>query len=145
MRILIDADASPVVQITEEIAIEYDVDLYIFSDINHYIESDYANVVRIDEGKEAVDLAIYNFCQNNDIIITQDYGLASLVLSKNAGALSPEGIIFTEKNINYFLTRRHINASIRRAGGKHKKIRKRKSEDNLKYKKALIKLLKKQI
>ena len=34
-----------------------------------------------------------------DIVVTQDYPLAALVLGKGAAALSPRGLIYSENNI----------------------------------------------
>ena len=54
------------------------------------------------------------------MIITQDYGLAALVLGKGAKALNQNGLIYTDKNIETLLYTRFVNKKIRMAG-KHTK------------------------
>ncbi len=88
-------------------------------------------------------MAIANNCQVNDIIITQDYGLAALVLGKGAYVINNNGYRYTEKNIDELLMRRHYHAKMRRAGKKHTTQSKREANDNQKFKRELIKLIEK--
>lgn len=84
MRILVDGDACPNKEDIKEIAIKYDVDMIVFVDYAHMIEDDYYQVRQCDIGQDSVDMAILNETQSDDLIITQDYGLAGLILSKGA-------------------------------------------------------------
>ena len=95
MKILVDADASPVVGITIDTARKYQVAVELFCDTNHLLASDYAAVHIIGAGKDAVDLALINNCAAGDIAIAQDYALAALVLAKKAQAINQNGWLYT--------------------------------------------------
>jgi uncharacterized protein YaiI (UPF0178 family) len=142
MRIIIDGDSCPVIEETKEIAQNNNIKLIVFCDYNHNINSSYGEVKKVDQSFQSVDMEIVNFTQENDIVITDDYGLASLVLSKKCLVINSKGIIYNNNNIDNLLMRRHINKKIRRAGGKHPSPSKRTKEDNKVFKKNLLKLIK---
>ena len=141
MRILVDADACPVLNIIENLAEKYDLDLIIFSDIYHNLTSEYGNIIKMDKKDQSVDMAIYNQTQKEDIVVTQDYGLAAMVLSKKCKVLNNKGKIFTDDNIDYLLMRRHQNSKLRRAGKKHPNPKKRKEKDDIEFEKYLKKVI----
>ena len=145
MKILVDADASPVVGITIDTARKYQVAVELFCDTNHLLASDYAAVHIIGAGKDAVDLALINNCAAGDIIITQDYALAALALAKKAQAINQNGWLYTEKNIDNLLDTRWQNAKARRSKGKNhlKGPKKRTKEDDERFAISLENLLKK--
>lgn len=140
MRILIDGDACPVIGITEEIAGQENLELIIFTDIDHQIKTG-AKLLVVDSGYQSVDMALYNYCRENDLVITQDYGLASLVLSKGALAVNQSGLQFKEENIDYLLMRRHVHAKMRRAGLRHTTAAKRTEEDDGNFRQALLEMI----
>lgn len=113
MRIIIDGDACCVTSLTEEIAHEYNIECHIYSDTAHQIEPKYSNVIIhiMDKGPNSVDFAIANACCPNDIIITNDVGLAALILSKKGFVISPFGIEFTNTNIMSHMNRRFMKAT----------------------------------
>lgn len=82
MRILIDVDACPVVRIVEKTAKEHKIPVILLCDTNHVLQSDYSEIKIIDAGADAVDFALVGLCKKNDIVITQDYGVAAMVLGK---------------------------------------------------------------
>jgi uncharacterized protein YaiI (UPF0178 family) len=141
MKILIDADGCPVRQITEEIAKEYHIPVVIVSNIHHQIKSDDALVITVDSGRDMADHEILKRTSKNDLIITQDYGLASLILMKNAYALHQDGWFYTENNIDMLLMQRQIGQKMRQAKKRYKHIPKRKGEDDLLFSKTLRKFL----
>lgn len=55
MKILIDADACPVVRITERIAKEKGIPVTLLCDTNHVLQSDYSEVITVGAGADAVD------------------------------------------------------------------------------------------
>ncbi|MDD3365292.1 MAG: YaiI/YqxD family protein [Syntrophomonas sp.] len=130
MKILVDADACPVKDIIEKAAKEYKLKLILVSNINHLIQSDYGEVVVVDGLSQAADMAIINLTRTGDIVITQDYGLASIVLAKGGMALHPLGKQFTEDNIDGLLMQRYINNKVRKAGGRIHGPHKRNAADN---------------
>ena len=82
-----------------------------------------------------------NETKENDIVVSQDYGVAAICLSKKAGVINPKGYIYTEKNIERLLEERHISQKIRNAGGRTSGPRKRNKEDDIRLESNLIKLI----
>ena len=91
MRIYVDADACPVVRQTEEVARKYGIAVTLLCDTNHVLRSDYSEVKVIGAGSDAVDFALVNLCRAGDIVVTQDYGVAAMALSKRAYAIHQNG------------------------------------------------------
>ena len=142
MRILVDADSCPVLNIIEKVARNFNLELLIFSDIYHNLTTEYGKLVKMDKKTQAVDMALYNKAQPRDIVITQDYGLAAMAISKNCKVLNNKGKIYSDDNIDYLLMKRHVNSKLRRSGKKHPTSKKRQEKDDIKFKKALISLIK---
>ncbi|HZK35031.1 MAG TPA: YaiI/YqxD family protein [Bacillota bacterium] len=141
MKILVDADACPVKKEITRVAKRHDIGVIFFIDTSHVLEDDYAQVVIVGQGRDAVDFALANRTDPGDIVVTQDYGLAAMVFSKGARAIHPSGLIYTKENMDRLLLERHINTKIRRAGGRHNGPRKRRSEDDLRFEEKLEELL----
>ncbi|MTI60678.1 MAG: hypothetical protein FH762_12050 [Firmicutes bacterium] len=141
MRILVDGDSCPVIDLTVEIANKYMIVLKVFADIYHNIKIDFGELILVDKGNQSVDMCIVNQCQSGDIVVTADYGLAALALGKNSQVIDFSGRIYSEKNINFLLMKRHKHAKIRRTGGSHSTQSKRTQEDDIKYQKSLIVLI----
>lgn len=143
MQILIDADACPVIKITEKTAREYQIPVTLLCDTNHMLQSDYSTVKTIGAGADAVDFALINLCQKGDIVVTQDYGVAAMALGKGAYAIHQSGKRYTDENMDRLLMERHLSKKIRRASGKNhlKGPAKRKQEDDLAYGEALRQLI----
>ena len=118
MKIIIDGDACPSIPIIEKIAKKYNIDVLIYCDFNHYIQSNYSEVKIVDSGFQSVDMHVVNSASKDDIVISQDYGVAAMCLRKKAYVINPKGYIYSEKNIDRLLEERHISQKIRRAGGK---------------------------
>ena len=141
MRIIVDGDACPGISIIENIAKQYKLDLILYCDINHYINLDYGEVKVVDSGFQSVDMYILNVCKEKDIIITQDYGVAAICLSKKSYVINPKGYYYNEENIDRLLEERHISQKIRRAGGKTNNPKKRTKDDDIRLEKNLLKLI----
>lgn len=129
MKIIIDGDACPSISKIENLAKEYAIEVNIFVDIHHFIQSDYSKVIIVDSGFQSVDMYVVNNSQNGDIVVTQDYGVAAMCLPRGVHVISPKGSIYTEKNIDLLLEQRHISQKIRNAGGRFKGQKKRTPED----------------
>lgn len=143
MQILVDADACPVVRIVEKLARERNVPVTLFCDTNHVLRSDYAVVRTIGAGADAVDFALTAACKAGDVVITQDYGLAAMILSKEAYGLHQSGMRYTDDNIDRLLMERHLAKKARMAKAKHhlKGPACRTEEDDKRFMSALQKLL----
>ena len=137
MKIFIDADGSPVVDITTNIAIKYNIELIIVKNYAHDIYNDYATIISVDIGKDSADQFIVNHAQENDLVITQDYGLAALLLSKQVKVINQNGLIYNNDNIDSLLNRRFLNAKARSQNKRHSNIKKRSSLDDENFSKTL--------
>lgn len=142
MKVYVDADGSPVVNIAVNVAKKHNIDIVIVKNYAHIISDDYAKIVSVDISQDSADLYIVNHLQKGDIVITQDYGLAALCLAKDAYVINQNGMIFTVDNIDNMLNRRHIHSKIRRQGKHHSKVKKRKPESDLLFEINLQKLIK---
>lgn len=141
IRILVDADACPVKQIIESIARKSMLQVIWVASIEHNIDSHYGQVLVVDHAPEAADLCIVNHTQLHDIVVTQDLGLASLVLAKGARALTPSGKVLDENNMDALLAQRYINKKARRQGYRIGRTAARTAKDDQKFKQALLDLI----
>lgn len=142
MRIIIDGDACPqrVKEICERAAHEFNIELIIVVDMDHYIVSEFTVLV-VEQGRDSVDYKIVEIFQHDDILVTQDYGLASLVLIKAAAVIHTAGFFINRNNIDELLESRYIGQKIRKAGGKTKGPSKRRKEQDENFEKCLYKVL----
>lgn len=144
MKILVDADACPVVKIIERIARKYEIACTLLCDTNHVLSSDYSEIKMIGAGADAVDFALINLCHKNDIVVTQDYGVAAMALGKGAFAIHQSGKWYTNENIDRMLMERHMSKKARmsKKGKKHiKGPSKRTHEDNVRFEDSFEKLI----
>jgi uncharacterized protein YaiI (UPF0178 family) len=91
MKILVDADACPVVSIVERVAEKYGIPVFLLCDTNHVLQSEYSEVKVIGAGAYAVDFALVGLCQKGDMVVTQDYGVAAMILGKGAYGIHQSG------------------------------------------------------
>lgn len=138
MKIIIDADACPVVDITVKIAKEKNIRCIIVCDNTHTIERDGAETIIVDKGADSADCRIANLTEKGDIVVTQDYGLAALVLGKGGKALNQNGLIYTDDNIENLLFTRFIGKKERMAGNRTKGPKKRTWQNDEDFLKALL-------
>jgi len=142
-RILVDADACPVVRIVERIAKAHGIPVTLLCDTNHVLTSEYSEIKVIGAGADAVDFALINLCRRGDIVVTQDYGVAALALGKGAYAIHQSGGLYTQDNIDQMLMERHLARKARMGKGKHhlKGPKKRTKEEDEAFETAFRKLL----
>lgn len=129
MKILIDADGCPVTKITIDIAKNRSIPVMVFCDTSHIINSDYAKVFTVSKGADSADFALVNHVEANDIVVTQDYGLSAMVLSKGGRPITQNGLIISDKNLTLLLTARYEGKKARNSG-KHLKGPKKRTEKN---------------
>ena len=120
MNVLIDADACPVVNIAVSLCKEKAIPCLLVCDTAHRIERDGAETLVIDKGADSADFALVNRVTPGDIVVTQDYGLASMCLAKSARVLHQDGWEYTEYNIQALLWSRHETRKYRASGGRVK-------------------------
>ena len=143
MRIYVDADACPVIPIVEQVAKKNNIAVTLLCDTNHVLDSDYSEVKIIGAGADAVDFALINLCRKNDIVVTQDYGVAAMALGKRAYAIHQSGKWYTDENIDQMLMERHLGKKARRASGKNhlKGPKKRTEEDDVRFQRSFERLV----
>lgn len=143
MKILVDADACPVISIIERIAQKYKLPVVLLCDTNHVLQSDYSEVKVIGAGADAVDFALVGLCEKGDLVVTQDYGVAAMILGKGAHGIHQNGKWYTNENIDRMLMERHISKKARRSKSRHhlKGPAKRTLEDDRRFEESLEKLV----
>lgn len=141
MKIFIDADGCPVVDIAVKTAKRYGLECTIICDTSHSIQRDGAETIIVDKGADSADFRLVNLVSAGDIAITQDYGLAAMCLSKRAIVLNQDGKRYTEDNISGLLEFRAVSAKIRRSGGRTKGMSKRTAQQDKDFEKALTELI----
>ena len=137
MKVLIDADACPVVDIAVKLCREYQRECVLLCDTAHEIHKDGAQILVFDKGADSVDYALVNRTSAGDIVITQDYGLASMCLARAARVLHQDGWEYTQNNIDALLFQRHAAKEYRAAGGRTKGPAKRKDTQDQAFAAAL--------
>ena len=143
MEIFVDADACPVVRIVEQTAERYKIPVVLLCDTNHVLQSSYSEIKVIGAGADAVDFALVNQCGKGDIVVTQDYGVAAMILGKGAHGIHQSGKWYTNENIDQMLMERHLAKKARMGKGKHhlKGPAKRTEDDDERFQESLCKLI----
>ena len=141
MKILIDADGCPVVKQATQIAKENNIEVVIFCDTSHIINSDYAQIITVSKGADSVDFALANEVQSGDIVVTQDYGLAAMVLSRGGKAITQNGMIISDSNLGLLLTSRYESKKARMSGAHLKGPKKRTIQNDEAFIKSFKSLL----
>lgn len=141
IKVLIDADACPVVDIAAALCKEFHTECILMCDTAHVLQRDGAQTLIFDKGADSVDFALVNRVAPGDIVITQDYGLASMCLAKRARILHQDGWEYTEFNISGLMEQRHAAKKFRMAGGRTKGPSKRRPEQDEAFRRAMQKLL----
>ena len=135
--VLIDADGCPVVDLTIRVCKGHGVPVFILCDTAHRIERAGAETLVFDKGADSVDFALVNRVKSGDIVVTQDYGLASMCLARRARVLNQNGLEYTAGNIDALLERRWQNKKLLRAGKHPKGPARRTKEQDAAFAKAL--------
>ena len=141
MKLLIDADACPVTDIALSICQASNLDCLIVCDTAHEIRRAGTETLVIDKGADSADFALVNRVIPGDIVITQDYGLASMCLAKGARVLHQDGWEYTLDNISGLMEQRHANKKHRLAGGRTKGPSKRTRQQDETFAKAFQQML----
>lgn len=144
MRIVIDADACPVQNEVISVAKTHHIKVIIVKSFSHFSHEElpsFVETIYVDKGAEMADMKIMQLTKKNDIVITQDYGLAALCMGKGCRVLHHKGFEYTTDNIDRLLTMRHAGQMARKAGHKTKGPKALTHEDKSKFKKLLFEIL----
>lgn len=130
MRVLIDGDGCPVVDVAAALSRRWNIPCLLLCDTAHEFHREGMETLTFDKGTDSVDFALVNRVQSGDLVITQDYGLASMCLARNARVLHQDGWEYTPQNIDALLLQRHESKKYRLSGGRTKAIPKRTAQQN---------------
>jgi len=144
LKIYVDADASPVQKETIEIAKKYNVAVILVKSVSHFSHEEnpsHVETIYVDKGADIADLKVVQLAIKGDIVITQDYGLASLCLGKGCIVIHHKGFQYTDKNIDRLLSSRHASAMARRGGFRTKGPKPFSNEERQKFSNLLEQLI----
>ncbi|MFC4710208.1 YaiI/YqxD family protein [Enterococcus eurekensis] len=123
MRFVIDGDGSPVKEEVIRLGKEFQLPVLIITSVDHYTMKEYPDFVQfiyVDKGADRADYQIVKEIKPGDLLITQDYGLASLVLPKKARVFHHSGMEYLPETIDQLLMQRYIGGQMRKAGKRTK-------------------------
>ncbi len=129
----------------ERVAEKYGIPVVLLCDTNHVLQSEYSEVKVIGAGADAVDFALVGLCQKGDLVVTQDYGVAAMILGKGAYGIHQSGKWYTDENIDRMLMERYISKKVRRSKSKHhlRGPAKWTAEDDTRFEESLERLIRK--
>lgn len=120
--LFIDADACPVTQEAISIARAHGMSVVLVANGTQNLERhtmrNGVEAIQVSGGRDAADFAIIERLQPDDAVVTQDTGLAAMVLGRGARAIGPRGRIFHLATIDAEMEVRHAEQKLRRAGGR---------------------------
>ena len=141
MELFIDADGCPVTDIAVSLAARYHIPCTLICDTSHRMEREGAKTIIVSKGADSADFTLVNLVKRGDLVVTQDYGLAAMCLSRGAVPMHQDGMIYTNDNIDGLLFFRAAAKKIRNAGGRLKGPSKRTKEQDRAFSAALETLL----
>lgn len=131
--IFIDADACPVTSETLALARKNGIPVVIAGnstqnlarhirrgDPRHPTDGFWVDTLTVGVGADAADFAIVEELGPHDIVVTQDIGLAAMVLGRGARAIGVRGRPYTRATIDMDMEIRHVEKKVRRQGGRTK-------------------------
>lgn len=141
-KVIVDADACPVKAEIIKAAGIYGVSVWMVASFDHQLSPcDGVRVIQVDRSDQSVDMYIANQLSPQDVLVTQDFGLATIGLAKRAHVLSNRGQIYTDRTIDFLLERRHEQSKKRRSGKHTKGPKPFTDEDRERFLQTLTKLL----
>lgn len=141
-RLFVDADSCPVVRESINVCESLGGEIYLVSNFCHeYFADKGINVVTVDKSPEATDLAIFNRSRAGDVAVTQDLGMACMLLGKKVKVISPRGKIYAECDMNQLMEFRHLLKKERRKSKTGPKLKPFTEADRKKFLRNLMKLI----
>ncbi|QTD42616.1 YaiI/YqxD family protein [Sporosarcina sp. Te-1] len=131
--IFVDGDGCPVVNETIRVAKNFKLPCVLICDTAHEMHREGAETIIVSKGADAVDFVLVNRMQKGDIVVTQDYGLAAMVLAKQGYPIDQNGRLYTNDNIDQLLYARHTAQKVRMAGGRLRGPKKRTKEQTASF------------
>ena len=155
--LFIDADACPVTREAIDCARKAHMPVVIAGNttqnLEHHIRPDdprrredarrgfWVDTLDVSIGSDSADFAIVERLAPGDVVVTQDIGLASMVLGRGGAAIGVRGHIYRRETIDSALLIRHEEKKVRRAGGRTGGPAKFTGEDRRRFKRNLMRIL----
>ncbi|CAM4133134.1 hypothetical protein BAMA_22160 [Bacillus manliponensis] len=115
-KIFVDADACPVKDEIVQVGAKFHVEIFFIASYAHQSRRQEGNWIYVDSEQDEVDFYIYKEAKKADLVITQDMGLAGLLVQKGVYVLTPRGTTVTEDRMDTILYNRYVSAKLRRQG-----------------------------
>ncbi|RPF53384.1 YaiI/YqxD family protein [Aquisalibacillus elongatus] len=144
MKIYVDADACPVKDIIIEESEKRGLPVVLIKSYAHFSnqpEPSHVETIYVDSENEAADYKMMQLVQSNDVVITQDYGLASLLLAKQCTILHHKGFRYTPQKMDTLLHTRYASAMERKSGKRTKGPKALTDHDREKFRKQFLKTI----
>lgn len=144
MKVIVDADACPVKDIIIEECEVRDIKIVLVSSLSHFSTkkvADHVETIYVDAGPDAADYKVVQLAQKGDFSVTQDYGLAALLLAKGVKVFHHKGFEYDQGNIDHLLATRHMGTVIRKGGGRTKGPKAFTEEDKIEFRHKFSKAL----
>ena len=129
--LFIDADACPVTKEALAVARSEGVPCVIAGNSTQNLERSirstdartprdgfWVRTLQVGVGSDSADFAIVEELHPTDVVVTQDIGLASIVLGRGARAIGVRGHVYNPLTIDSMMFIRHEEKKVRRAGGR---------------------------
>ncbi len=119
MKIWIDADACPnmVKEVIFKSSARLKIPVYLVANSTLSIPlSPLIHFVKVDQGADVADNYIAEHVESDDLVVTADIPLASIIVEKKAIAINPRGEKYTEENISERLSMRNFMQDLRDSG-----------------------------
>ena len=119
MQIFVDADAFPngIRDIVMKASLRLNIPLIFVANKPLRLENQaQLSLIIVEEGPDIADDRIVGLVQPGDLVITADIPLADRVVTKNAYAMNPRGMLYTEHNIKDRLGMRDLLNGLRDNG-----------------------------
>jgi uncharacterized protein len=143
--LFIDADACPVTREAISAARQVGIPVVLVANGTQNLERHTrragVEAIQVSSGADAADFAVIERLESGDVVVTQDIGLAAMVLGRGAAAVSPRGRVFHLATIDAEMHVRHEEKKLRRAGGRHGGPRAFADEDREHFSEAIERLL----
>lgn len=134
MKVFLDSDAASIRDLAAEICKQENIEIILVKNYSQNFTTEYGKVVNVDIESDAADLYIVNHLSKKDLVLTNDKGLSSLALARNAYVMDFSGNSINNENIDFYLTSRYINRELRKNGiYTHFKKRKKSANINFEY------------
>lgn len=143
MKIFIDGDGCPVKNETLTVAKHFLIPVVLVTSFDHYStknEAEDFTTVYVDWGVDSADYKIVALTAPGDVAITQDYGLASLLLGQGVQVLH-QNFVYQKETIDFLLQTRYLGQQQRKNHQRQKGPAPFTKEDRVAFKQMLTAVL----